>query len=102
RLLTGDASAPAGTPANVYDQYKYIDLIQFSQGGPCGWFTFKPVVLSILILLDWIHKIPHVNYGVAIIILVIVVRLLLHPLTRYGQVNMAVMQKKMAVAQPEI
>ena len=46
--------------------------------------------------------IPGRNYGVAIIILVVVVRALLHPLTRASQINMAKMGKKMRTIQPLI
>ena len=42
------------------------------------------------------------DWGVAIIILVIVVRIILHPLTKRGQTNMLKMGKQMAAIQPEI
>jgi YidC/Oxa1 family membrane protein insertase len=44
---------------------------------------------------------PH-NYGVAIIILVLVVRTILHPITKKSQVNMVKMQKNAARLQPKI
>ncbi|MBN1513684.1 MAG: YidC/Oxa1 family insertase periplasmic-domain containing protein [Phycisphaerae bacterium] len=68
------------------------------QYGSCafGWLTNLMVWL-----LDGLHKaVP--NYGVAIIVLVIIVRALLHPLTRKGQINMVRMQERMGKLQPKI
>lgn len=42
------------------------------------------------------------NYGVAIIVLVLVVRAVLHPITKKSQVNMYKMQKDMAKLQPKL
>lgn len=42
------------------------------------------------------------NFGLAIFLLVGIVRVLLHPLTKKGQISMARMQKKMAVLKPEV
>ncbi len=100
QILEGDASAPAGSLANTCELYQYRDVIQYSRGS-CSFLTFAPVARLILWLLDMIQKVTF-NWGVAIIILVIVVRLLLHPLTRYSQVSMATMQQKMASVAPEL
>jgi YidC/Oxa1 family membrane protein insertase len=53
-------------------------------------------------LINTFHMIPPHNYGLAIIMLVIVVRTLLHPITKKGQVNMMKMQKQMSKLQPKI
>lgn len=42
------------------------------------------------------------NYGVAIIILVVIVRTILHPVTKLGQINMMKMQRGMAKLKPKI
>jgi len=42
------------------------------------------------------------NYGVAIIIMVLIVRALLHPITKKGQVGMVKMQKNMSRLQPKM
>ncbi|MEI8198383.1 MAG: YidC/Oxa1 family membrane protein insertase, partial [Phycisphaerae bacterium] len=97
-----DIHAALGTPANNLALYQYGGIIQFGTG-MCAWMTSSALATFILWVLDLTHSyITLGNYGLAIILLVIVVRLLLHPLTRYSQVNMAVMQKKMAAIQPEI
>jgi YidC/Oxa1 family membrane protein insertase len=55
-----------------------------------GWFDF--ISITLLTLLQAFHKVIP-NYGVAIILLTIVVRAALHPLTRKAQISMARMQK---------
>ncbi|MCL5770506.1 MAG: YidC/Oxa1 family insertase periplasmic-domain containing protein [Planctomycetes bacterium] len=100
-LLAGSFSAKRGTPAYEYKLYDYLAVIQFNQGSWCSFLTFAWLALAILKILGWLHLVVH-NYGIAIIVLVIAVRLMLHPLTRYGQVNMTRMQRKMAAIQPEI
>jgi YidC/Oxa1 family membrane protein insertase len=99
--FAGDIAAPVGSFAEIAATYRFIDLINFSQGGFCGFLTFTWIAMLILWLLQLIHVVIP-NYGVAIILLVIVIRLCLHPLTRRGQTSMARMQAKMAKAQPEL
>ncbi len=60
-----------------------------------GWFWF--LARPMLWVLNGIHHIV-MNYGVAIIIMTILLRLLMWPLTRKSYVNMAAMQKM----QPEM
>ncbi len=60
---------------------------------------------AIVRLMMWLLQIlywPTHNYGVAIILLVVLVRLLLHPITKMGQVNMMKMQKRMGRLQPKL
>ena len=52
-------------------------------------------------LLHWIHYAVR-NYGIAIIILVIIIRSLLHKLTVYQQKSMYRMQDGMARLQPKM
>ncbi len=55
-----------------------------------GWFGF--IAQFLLIILNWLYKmIP--NYGVAIIILTIILKIVLFPLTWTSMVSMAKMQK---------
>jgi len=60
-----------------------------------GWFWF--LARPMLWVLNGIHHVV-MNYGVAIIIMTILLRLLMWPLTRKSYTNMAVMQKM----QPEL
>lgn len=63
--------------------------------------TFHIIQVAMLWLLTAAHKVVG-NYGVAIIILVLIVRLILHPVTKRGQINMMKMQKGMAQLKPKM
>ncbi|MCP4248146.1 MAG: membrane protein insertase YidC [bacterium] len=65
------------------------------------WCTFSWLAELMIKLLGAMYAaIP--SYGVAVIILVLVVRTLLHPITKTGQVNMMKMQKEMGKLQPKL
>jgi YidC/Oxa1 family membrane protein insertase len=61
-----------------------------------GWLTELMVSL-----LNWFYAVVH-NYGVAIFLLVLLVRVLLHPITKKTQVNMVKMQQSMSKLQPKL
>jgi len=73
----------------LYKDLKYIGTIDF---GGC-FCTFSWLTLAMMALLDAFSKVAFGNYGVAIIILVLLVRLILHPLTKKSQVSMMRVQK---------
>jgi len=100
-LLLGDNAQPVGTTKGDYDLYSYLSAINFKRGG-CTFCVFEPLAIFILGLLDIVHKVTFGNYGIAIMVLVLVMRLLLHPLTRYSQKSIAKMQAKMKSVQPEL
>jgi YidC/Oxa1 family membrane protein insertase len=63
--------------------------------------TFEGLSRIMLWLLTTSFGLVH-NYGIAIIMLVIIVRLILHPISRYGQINMMKTQKGMAKLKPKL
>ena len=65
------------------------------------WCTFSWLAELMIALLSALYRVVF-NYGVAIVILVLIVRVLLHPLTKKGQVNMMKMQKQMGKFAPKI
>jgi len=73
----------------LYSQLGYIGTIDF---GGC-FCTFGWLSLAMMWLLEMFSKVALGNYGVAIILLVLLVRLVLHPLTKKSQVSMMRMQK---------
>ncbi len=82
------------------DTYKSRNYYyQISQG--YGMCTFSWLVELMILLLNGLHSIVR-DYGVAIIIMVLIVRTLLHPITKKGQVNMVKMQKRMQEMAPKI
>jgi len=83
----------------LYDRLEYIGTIDF-KGCFCAWDTLS---LGMMWLLEWLARWPAFgNYGVAIILLVALVRVLLHPLTRRSQLSMLKTQKHMAALQPQM
>ena len=58
----------------------------------CPAKMINPMAFGILWLMEWLYSFLR-NYGIVIIILVFVVRLILHPLTKKGQVSMGKMGK---------
>ncbi len=66
-------------------------------GGLCGFCTFQPVIRALVWLLRMFHGVTQ-DWGLSIIVLVLFVRLLLHPVTKRAQMNMM----KMAKMSPEI
>lgn len=72
----------------LYKKLNYLGTIEF--GRCCTW---APLTLGMMWLLDKLSIAALGNYGVAIILLVVLVRLVLHPLTKRSQMNMMKMQK---------
>lgn len=82
-LLKNDhyAALPLG-----YDQTLVLS------SGPCAICTFPVLVDGLVYLLNFFHMIVR-DWGLAIIMLVILVRVILHPITKKAQVNMMKMGK---------
>lgn len=90
---------------NIFAQFPYNvlnfdGLIRYELG--CTWCTFQWLARFLLNFLTFLHDYITHDWGVAIIILVAVVRLLLHPITKKAQVNMMKMGKQMQALQPEM
>jgi len=73
-------------------RYGDLDYIQSIDSGSC-FLAPSWLVWGMMWLLEKFAVLSFGNYGVAIILLVLLVRLVLHPLTRKGQVSMHRMQK---------
>jgi len=71
--------------------------IQLERAIDMGWSWVLPFSKVLLNLLNWLHEVLR-NYGVAILVLATLVRLLLHPLNMVSMRSMRAMQK----LQPEI
>ncbi len=83
----------------AYDALGFSNLIKYELG--CTWFTFQPIARGLLAFLKFIHHWLN-DWAVAIIILVLCVRLILHPITKKSQISMMRMSKQMASIQPEM
>jgi YidC/Oxa1 family membrane protein insertase len=75
----------------LYRQLGFVQTIDF-MACCCPASIINPLAFGILAAMKWMYTfIP--NYGVVIIILVFLVRLVLHPITRRSQVSMSKLQK---------
>jgi len=75
----------------LYRELGYFHTIDFL-GCCCPASVINPLAFAIMGFMKSIHKfVP--NYGIVIMILVFLIRLLLHPLTKKSQVSMMKMQK---------
>lgn len=94
----GPKSKPGFEAVAAYRDRNYYEVIRE------GFYFCAPAALVSLMmtLLDLFHRVWPYNYGVSIIILVLVVRVLLHPLTKKSQVNMMKMQQQQASLQPKL
>jgi len=82
-----------------YAAMDFMDLIRYELG--CTWCTFQWLAHLLLGYMKIIHAVCF-DWGLAIIVLVVTVRLLLHPLTKRAQTNMMKMSKQMSALQPEM
>jgi len=85
--------------------------IVYSLGGPCSFFTFQWLAHGLLWLLKLFEGRVIVlggigigvhDWGLSIVLLVLLVRFLLHPLTKRAQINMMKMGKMTQAMQPDI
>jgi len=84
-----------------YAAMQFDKTIRYSLGGMCSFCTFQWLAHLLLGFLELLHTLTF-DWGISIIILVLVVRLCLHPITKRGQINMMKMGKQMAAVQPEL
>jgi YidC/Oxa1 family membrane protein insertase len=79
--------------ADYYTSFPHgYNLTLVLTGGFCGFCTFEPLIALMVTLLGFFFKITH-DWGLAIICLVIIVRLILHPITKRSQISMSKFSK---------
>ncbi len=76
-------------------------LILYQMSSLCAFCTFQWLAIGLLKFLTAVHMVTF-DWGVSIILLVLVVRTLLHPLTKRAQINMQRFGKVMGDLKPEI
>ena len=96
-LYLGEKDARSFRDEADYTERNYYYQITQSFGA-C---TFTFLVEVMIWLLNSLFFVFH-DFGVAIIILVLIVRVMLHPITKKGQVNMVRMQKQMGEFAPKV
>lgn len=76
-------------------------LVVYNFGGPCGFCTFSFITGFLIWLLRVLHDNVFFDWTLAIIFLVVIVRSLLHPVTRWSQIRMARFGKQMGAIGPK-
>ena len=76
----------------VYRELGYLHSIDFRSCCCCPGSIIRPLAFAIIGIMNWLYQYVG-NYGVVIIILVFLMRLLMHPVTKKSQVSMMRMQK---------
>ena len=77
---------------DLYRRLGFVQTIDFL-ACCCPSSIINPLAFGILAIMKWMHGFwPH-NYGIVIIILVFLMRLIMHPITKKSQVSMSKMSK---------
>jgi YidC/Oxa1 family membrane protein insertase len=77
------------------------DLVVYNFGGPCAPCTFGFLTSLLLNLLLFLHHYIVFDWALAIVILVLVVRTTLHPVTRWSQIRLQRFGKQMQDMAPK-
>jgi YidC/Oxa1 family membrane protein insertase len=97
-VYIGPKQPQAFREIDAYASLNYYFQVSKSYSVLC---TFTALVEFMVWLLNLLHA-ALFNYGLAIIALVLIVRGLLHPVTKKGQINMVRMQRRMQELAPKI
>ncbi len=77
-------------------------LVVYNFGGPCGICTFDFLTSGMLDLLHFLHDHLFHDWTLSIMLMVLLVRSLLHPVTKWSQIRMARWGKQMAAIGPKV
>ena len=76
-------------------------LVAYNYGGLFSWCTFGPLTELLIGILRFFHGLTG-DWAVGIVLLVVVVRTALHPITRWSQIRVRRFGKQMQSAQPKM
>ncbi len=77
-------------------------VVLYTFGGPCGFCTFQLFAGALRDLLTLLHDRVVFDWALAIMLLVVCVRTVLHPITRWSQRRMYLVSKDMAKMAPKM
>jgi YidC/Oxa1 family membrane protein insertase len=77
-------------------------LVRYNFGGPCGFCTFPWLTGLLLALLRVLHDYILFDWALAIMALVLIVRTILHPVTKWSQIRMQRFGKQMQSMAPKM
>lgn len=76
-------------------------LVVYTMGGPCAFCTFGFLTSGLLRLMLFLHDYVAFDWALAIALLVVIVRTLLHPVTKWSQIRMQRFGKQMQEMAPK-
>lgn len=76
-------------------------IVMYTMGGPCAFCTFPSVTNLLYWGLTRLHDYVLFDYALAIMVLVVVVRGILHPITKRAQISMQRFSKQMQALAPK-
>jgi YidC/Oxa1 family membrane protein insertase len=76
-------------------------LVVFSFGGMCAFCTFQWLAEALIHLMRFLHDYVVFDWALAILVLVLIVRTILHPVTRWSQIRMQRFGKQMQAMAPK-
>ncbi len=76
-------------------------ILVYTFGGPCAFCTFQSITYLLRWFLGVLHDYLVFDWSLAIILLVVCVRTLLHPVTRWSQTNMIRFSKSLQKLAPK-
>lgn len=91
RLYLGPKDKKLFDTNELYSSLGFVHTIDFPVCC-CPGSIIRPLAFGILALMNWLYVFIG-NYGVVIIVLVFIIRILIHPLTKKSQVSMSKMSK---------
>ena len=77
------------------------DLIVYLMSGCCSFCTFSWLADGLVVFLGFLHSVVF-DWAIAIVLLVCIVRLILHPVMKKGQIQMQRVGKLMSALKPEL
>lgn len=85
----------------VFGALSLSELVIYNLGGPCAFCTFQPLARGLLWFLNLLHDYIVFDWALAIMVLVVCVRAILHPITRKAQISMTLFSRKMQALAPK-
>ncbi|MEM8834817.1 MAG: YidC/Oxa1 family insertase periplasmic-domain containing protein [Planctomycetota bacterium] len=103
QALLGDArgSTPDDPSTPLYRSLGLPDMVVYNLGGMCAWCTFQWLAHILLTVLLFFHDYVVFDWGISIMLLVVVVRTILHPITKKSQISVQRFAKDMQRIAPK-
>ncbi len=92
RVIAGESGASA---------LAMEELVVYNFGGPCALCTFQWLTAPLTALLNFLHEYVVFDWALAIMLLVVIVRSILHPITKWSQIRMQRFAKQMQAMAPK-